>query len=136
MVSARDMALDGNGPDAGFTLVEVLVAFVIAAMTLTMAMRVLGEGAMWARRGPAAALRMEEAASIMDGLLADPALRPGERTGSFADGQPWRARITDVTTAVVSQAAPARLLRLDLSAGGEVGAPMLSTLATAARPHS
>ena len=129
MVNARD----GNEPDAGFTLVEVLVAFVIAAMTLTMAMRVLGEGAVWARRGPAAALRMEEAASIMDGLLADPALRPGERAGTFADGQPWRARVTDVTAAVISQAPPARLLRLDLSAGGAAEAPLLSTLATAAR---
>lgn len=136
MVSARSLASDGNRPDAGFTLVEVLVAFVIAAMTLTMAMRVLGEGAVWARRGPAAALRMEEAASIMDGLLADPALRPGERAGTFADGQPWQARISDVTAAVVSQGAPARLLRLDLSAGSTAGAPMLSTLAVAARPHS
>ena len=45
----------------GFTLVEVLVAFVIAAMTLTMAMRLLEQGAVWARRGPSAALRMEEA---------------------------------------------------------------------------
>ncbi len=120
--------------EAGFTLVEVLVAFFIAALTLTMALRVLSEGAGWARRGPAAALRMEEAASVMDTLVADPALRPGERDGAFADGQPWRARISDVTATVVP-AAPARLLRVDLFAGTTQGDPMLATLAMVARPR-
>ena len=122
------------GRKAGFTLVEVLVAFFIAALTLTMALRVLGEGAGWARRGPAAALRMEEAASVMEALLADPALRPGERAGTFTDGQPWRARVTDVTAAVVSGPAPARLLRVDLSAAGAAAAPLLATLVPAAGP--
>ncbi|MBE7219422.1 MAG: prepilin-type N-terminal cleavage/methylation domain-containing protein [Caulobacteraceae bacterium] len=122
-----------DGGDAGFTLVEVLVAFFIAALTLTAALRVLGEGAQWARRGPAAALRMEEAASVLDSLAADPALRSGERDGTFTDGQPWRARVTDVT-ALAAAGAPGRLLRLDLYAGSNLDAPLLVTLASAARP--
>lgn len=121
--------------EAGFTLVEVLVAFFIAALTLTMALRVLGEGAGWARRGPAVALRLDEAASVVDALLADPSLRPGERDGMFADGQRWRAHVSDVTGAVVPKAAPARLLRVDLMASGAVAAPLLSTLIAVAQPR-
>lgn len=121
-----------DGAEAGFTLVEVLVAFFIAALTLTAALRVLGEGANLARRGPAAALRMEEAASVLDTLAADPALRSGERGGAFADGQPWRARVTDVT-ALAAAGSPGRLLRLDLYAGSGGGTPLLVTLVTAAQ---
>lgn len=120
-----------GGNEAGFTLVEVLVAFFIAALTLTAALRVLGEGAAWARRGPAAALRMEEAASVLDSLAADPALRSGERGGTFTDGQPWRARVTDVT-ALAAAGGVGRLLRLDLYAGSGGGTPLLVTLATVA----
>ena len=83
--------------------------------------------------GPAAALRTEEAASVLDSLAADPALRSGERDGAFVDGQPWRARVTDVT-ALAAAGAPGRLLRLDLYAGSNLDAPLLVTLATAARP--
>lgn len=117
--------------EAGFTLVEVLVAFFIAALTLAIALRVLGEGAALARRGPAAALRMEEAASVLDMLAADPALRAGERDGTFADGSPWRAHVTDVTSGTAAGGGVGRLLRLDLSAGQE-GAPLLVTLAAVA----
>ncbi|MDX7951712.1 prepilin-type N-terminal cleavage/methylation domain-containing protein [Lichenihabitans sp. Uapishka_5] len=121
-----------RGDEAGFTLVEVLVAFFIAALTLTMALKVLGEGAGWARRGPATALRLEEAASLLDATLAEPGLAPGERTGRFADGAPWRLRVVDVTAEVVP-GAPAQLMRVEVLAGPRQGPALLSTLATVAR---
>jgi general secretion pathway protein I len=114
--------------ESGFTLIEVLVAFFIAALALTSALRVLGEGSRWARRGPDAAAELEEAASVMDTLVAMPKLHPGEQDGSFADGRHWRAQVTDVTGAVLRTSA-GRLLRIDLYAQGN-GAPLLVTLAT------
>lgn len=118
-----------GGRQDGFTLIEVLVAFFIAALTLTAAMRVLTEGSGWARRGPAAAIRMEEALSILDTVMAAPSLGPGEQEGVFADGRGWRVRVTDITAAVLPQA-NGRLLRIDFFAGG--GTPLLTAAAVGA----
>jgi general secretion pathway protein I len=117
--------------EAGFTLVEVLVAFFIAALTLTAALRVLGEGTASARRGPEAAARLEEATSLVETLLAAPRLAPGERDGLFADGRRWRVRVTDVTGLVAAKAT-GRLLRLDLFSEADGAAPLLSTAAVVA----
>ena len=118
--------------EGGFTLIEVLVAFMIIALTVTMALRVLTEGAAWARRGPAQSFRVEEAASVMDSLLADRHLQPGETSGAFTDGGQWRARIVDVTTLLMPQA-PARLLRIEVFTDEAGRAPLLVTLATGAQ---
>lgn len=117
-----------GGREDGFTLVEVLVAFFIAALTLTAALRVLGEGSTWARRGPDSAARLEEAASLLDTLVAAPQLGPGEQDGTFADGRRWRARVTDVTGLVLAKAS-GRLLRIDLFSQADGAAPILSTAA-------
>ncbi|WP_282585086.1 type II secretion system protein [Lichenifustis flavocetrariae] len=118
--------------EGGFTLIEVLVAFMIIALTVTMALRVLAEGAAWARRGPAQSSRIEEAASVMDGLLADRHLQPGDTSGAFTDGARWRARIVDVTTLLMPQA-PARLLRIEVFTDEASRTPLLVTIATGSR---
>ena len=118
--------------EGGFTLIEVMVAFMIIALTVTMALRVLAEGAAWARRGPAQSIRVEEAASVMDGLLGDRGLQPGDKSGAFTDGGRWRARIVDVTTFVMPKA-PARLLRIEVFLDESGGAPQLVTMATGSR---
>ena len=124
--AACDMPRDG---EAGFTLVEALVAFMIVALTLTMGLRVLGDGARAARRGPEQAERLDEAVSIMNGLLGADDLRPGTTEGRFADGQTWRSRVL-VVTPLLFPKAKMSLMRVELYAGRESGgAPLLVTLA-------
>jgi general secretion pathway protein I len=115
----------------GFTLVEVLVAFTIIALTLTMAMRVLAEGAGIAKRGPAQAARMEEAASIMARLVADPRLALGDTSGVFPDGTRWHVRCTDVTT-LVAASSGARLIRIEFFPEPSARRPALVTIALGA----
>ena len=113
--------------EGGFTLVEAIVAFMIVAIVLIMGLKVLVNGATAAHTSPQVAERYEEAASLLDGLLADPRLRPGMREGRFADGQPWRIQVDDVTASVVPGSS-APLLKVALYDGAQVvGRPMVST---------
>lgn len=114
--------------EGGFTLVEALVAFMIVALTLTMGLQALADGALWARRGPEQADRLDEAVSVINGILADAKLRPGMTDGHFADGEVWRARVTDVTASLAPHAKTA-LLRIELFTGPEAQRqPLLVTM--------
>lgn len=76
--------------DDGFTLVEVLVAFAILAMTLTLAFRSFGSGA----RGVNAADRQALAVAIAQSRLAaagvETPLEEGTVTGTHEGGLHWR----------------------------------------------
>lgn len=119
---------DAGHAEAGFTLVEALVAFFIVALTLTLGMHVLADGAGWARRGPAQAAHIEEALSVMNGMVADPRLAPGDMEGVFRDGTRWHVAVTDVSAPVSGQPKP-RLLRLALFLGRAGGRPLFVTIA-------
>lgn len=84
--------------DDGFTLLEVLVAFVIAAMALGLLFEAAADGVTAVR----AAGRTEEAVSRAKSHLAalgrDVMLADGTFEGDDGDGYRWRIRIAPVAT--------------------------------------
>ena len=89
------------GPDGGFTLLEVLVAFAIAALALA----ALTQGAAGGLQSARVAGHVQEALSRARSHLAAAALAPvaGEQQGDDGGGFAWQA-----TTAPVQTAAPGR----------------------------
>ncbi len=98
---AHDPARDPAAPDRGFTLLEVLVAFAIAALALA----ALTQGAAGGLRSARVAGHVQEALSRARSHLVAAALAPaaGEQQGEDGGGYAWR-----VTTAPVRTAAPGR----------------------------
>ena len=83
--------------DDGFTLLEVLVAFAIAAPALAVLYQG-GVGSMEITRAAASYQEaMSRAQSRLDALAGD-ALAPGEQDGDDGDGFRWRTRIAPVAT--------------------------------------
>ncbi|MGY2049049.1 prepilin-type N-terminal cleavage/methylation domain-containing protein [Methylobacterium sp. JK268] len=81
--------------DAGFTLVEVLVAFAIVSLVSLMVIRIAADMAVGGRRIETAAIRLDEAEGIVLVRAAAGSLRPGLEQGRFGDGQPWTLTVVD-----------------------------------------
>ena len=82
--------------DSGFTLLEALVAFIIAALALG----ALTQGALGGLRATAAAAHTEEALSRARSHLAGvgPGLQAGETTGDDGGGFAWRMLVQPMAT--------------------------------------
>ena len=93
MAGALSSGERGRAPgDGGFTLLEVLVAFAIAAPALAL---LLGQGVQSVTSAQAAARYREavsRAQSRLDALV-DQALAAGDRSGEDGHGFRWRTRI-------------------------------------------
>jgi general secretion pathway protein I len=99
----------------GFTLLEVMVAFVIAILALSALMAAAG-AALQASRTSA---RYQDATVRAQSRLAEAtvgeALTPGEREGDDGDGYHWRVRVTPALTAPpVPDQAPLTLYTVDV----------------------
>ncbi|UHC14765.1 type II secretion system protein [Methylobacterium currus] len=94
--------LRGAGPhdEAGFTTVEVLVAFGIAAAATVMAFQIAGTAAAAVRRIEASRVAADEAEGVVLRRLAAGPLQPGLVRGAFSDGTPWTLAITDLRPAL------------------------------------
>lgn len=91
--------------DAGFTLLEVLVAFLIAAGGLAVLFRAAVEGQVSAD----AAARTGEALSRARSRLAaveGTALQAGDRAGDDGGGYRWRVRVTSVAEGAPTRDGP------------------------------
>ena len=92
MVTWRTIDAEPPQGEAGFTLVEVIVAFAILALALGVLMFIISDGIQRSAQAELAA----EAASLAQSLLAQAAaetpLRSGERAGQFDDRRRWRLR--------------------------------------------
>ncbi|WP_158746992.1 prepilin-type N-terminal cleavage/methylation domain-containing protein [Acidisphaera sp. L21] len=92
--------------DRGFTLLEVLVAFIIAAIALT----ALFSGALGGLRAANVSSRYAEAVSRAQSHLTaasvGDALTPGDRQGDEGHGFHWRVRISPVETRPPDSANP------------------------------
>ncbi|MCB8876970.1 type IV pilus modification PilV family protein [Acidisoma silvae] len=97
--------------DAGFTLLEVLVAFVIASL----AFAVLAGAALDGMRSANLSGRYQEALARARSHLAaiGPSPQPSDRQGDEGDGFHWHIRIVQLASAPVTLAQP----------GGNAGRP-------------
>lgn len=88
---------------AGFTLLEVLVAFIIASLALTALMRAGASGLAATR----AATHYEQAISRAQSHLAaathGSALVPADNQGDDGGGFHWRVRITPIASTAIRQ---------------------------------
>lgn len=85
--AARNVAV---GDEAGFTLVEVIVALAMLSAGLALVLLMISNGL----GRTASAQQMAEAGSLAQSLMArvgtELAIQPGEHEGKFADGYRWR----------------------------------------------
>ena len=128
--------------EAGFTLLEVLVAFVIAALALA----ALFSGALGGLRAAATSGRYLEAVSRAESHLAaattGDALAAGDRQGDEGQGFHWRVRIAPAQVAAPDPGSPGKPVltlyavssAISWSEGGRTRTVQLDTERAAAAP--
>ncbi|SFU48892.1 general secretion pathway protein I [Methylobacterium sp. 174MFSha1.1] len=116
-----------GGGEAGFTLVEVLVAFAIASLASLMVLRLTGDLTVNGRRIDAAAIRLDEAEGLILVRVAAGTLRAGFEQGRFGDGQPWTLSVVDAGPVLGWRDLPP-LWRVRLTLGGPEGRVVYATL--------
>jgi general secretion pathway protein I len=99
--------------EAGFTLIEVLVAFVIAIVALSVMVHAAVDGL----RGATMSGRYQEAMARARSHLAAVGDAPAasDRQGDEGDGFHWHVRIAPITTAALAQHGQATLLAVSVA---------------------
>ncbi len=77
----------------GFTLLEVLVAFTIFAVSFAAILQIFSTGARNSRVSQAYAVALGHAQSQLDRLGLETPLTPGETSGLLEDGMSWRLTV-------------------------------------------
>ncbi|MGF1551270.1 MAG: type II secretion system protein [Paracoccaceae bacterium] len=80
--------------DAGFTLVETLVAFTVLALALGATLPAIATALSQGRAASEASARALEARSLMEAVGVAGPLAEGERRGRLSSGEPWRLALT------------------------------------------
>lgn len=113
----------------GFTLIEVIVAFAVLALALTLLLGTLSGAARQVRWADDAGRAALHAQSLLDQTGVGEALQPGQRDGEFEDGryrwslqvEPWRDQGAQAP-ALIDPTAP-QLMRLTLAVQWGDGGP-------------
>ena len=102
-------------PDHGFTLLEVLVAFIIAALAVGALLR----GSVGGLQATRVAAHEQEALSRARSRLAvlDAALQPGDQSGDDGGGFAWRVRVEPLDMAPPVRPGAARAVLYGVSVG-------------------
>ncbi|MEA1832117.1 prepilin-type N-terminal cleavage/methylation domain-containing protein [Methylobacterium durans] len=116
-----------EGPEAGFSLVEVLVAFAVTSLVMIAAFQVFGESAGRLVRAGDRLRQTEEAAALLAALAAEP-LVPGSRTGRLGDGTSYRIRVEDAGAALGPHAVGSGTYRVELWVGPPPGRLVLRSV--------
>ncbi len=111
-------------PSRGFTLLEVMLAFVLLAMLMGLAIAALANGLRQVRRAQDETTATLYAQSLLDGIGVLAPIVPGQRAGSFGDARyrylldirvvPDPAPVIAARTAVTSAAPVSHLYRIAL----------------------
>ena len=114
----------------GYTLIEVIVAFALLALGLTLLLGTLSGATRQVRVAADGGRAALHAQSLLDELEMDAPLRPLQRDGDFEDGiyrwrlsvQPWREAAVEAPIAPVPGQGP-RLLEVELDVEWGDGRP-------------
>lgn len=113
------------GGEAGFTITEVLVAFMIAALGTVLALEIAGMTAGGVQRLERRRVAADESEGVVLRLVAAGGLRPGLIRGRFSDGTAWVLGVSDARAALgLGRAPPLWRLRLTRD---EPSGPLLYT---------
>lgn len=114
----------------GFTLLEVLAALVLLAVTCLVVMGAIGQATHALAKDQRATRLALAAHSVLDASVNLP-LEPGQQRGRLNDGVAWQLRITPM-----AEHARARLYRLDLTLDLAGHVERFSTLRVQGVPRS
>jgi general secretion pathway protein I len=117
-----DTAVAHSEPEAGFSLIEALVAMAIAALAMTAIYGVIGTGVRAEARVRAQMEVATIARSHIDALGTDGALAPGESTGRYGNGIAWRLTVTELPG---KEGGKARAVWLSLQTFDSAGRPIV-----------
>jgi general secretion pathway protein I len=127
---------------AGFTLVEVLVAFAVAALVLVPLLRIFSGGMVGLTRSQRAAEAAQWAQTVLDARSGETLLAIGTEDGDLAGGYRWRRTVRPYSDAAMSLPSPgAPLIPYDVtltvswSERGQTRAVTLETLQLAPPPR-
>ncbi len=101
--------------ERGFTLVELVVAFLILVIGVTAILELVSQSALNARYAKDRTTATVLAQQKLEELLAQPDLAPGEMEGDFGDAYPqfrWRAQISEVGDSATSTESGTGLLHI------------------------
>lgn len=114
--------LDGTKREAGFTLVEVIVALAILSAGLGLLLGLISNSL----RQTASAQRMAEAGSLAQSLMAEVGtvlpIRPEARDGQYPNGYRWHLKVQPYDSARESEERPVGLYRISAEIEWEQGA--------------
>jgi general secretion pathway protein I len=88
---------------AGFTLLEVMVAFIIASLALAALMRAGASGLAATRAATQYEQAISRAQSRLDAATHGSVLTPADNQGDDGGGFHWRVRITPVASTAIRQ---------------------------------
>lgn len=104
---------------AGFTLIEVLVAFAIAGLALILLFRAGGDGLFAVDTAARAEQALERAQSHLAALGRDAALLQGDFEGDDGGGYHWRLHVTPVASwpspSAIGVSGPATLFDVEVA---------------------
>ncbi len=114
----------------GFTLIEVLVAFAVAALSLAALLQVFSTGLKNAATSKNYAQATMHAESMLAHIGVEEAISPGVRRGAFVDGYRWTVAVTPFDAAVATSLAQAFDVVVTVAWGQEGGAGRSVSLRT------
>ena len=96
--NARRRTLDSRrqAANAGFTLLEVMVALVVLALGIAAVLELFGGGLRLTTKSSRRTQAVVYAQNVMDHLLAQSTLEDGDDGGQFPGGFSWRAQVYEI----------------------------------------
>jgi len=106
----------GRRHAGGFTLLEVIAALLLLALSFMALMKVAGASMALGSKAAGASIAAMHARSLLDNAFLDEPVQPGVRSGKFeADGYRWQLTVTPWNGAgLVPRGATLRPYELDL----------------------